>query len=200
MTKPPSTDVIDFLSQVVQAHVRSYRSDFEYDVAILTGSATKQNEQDRTFYWMGRECGTWCFKERDIFLQGTPANLAWLHYADSTDIKAYRVTLTGLEGGKVMGSICPIRYAAQVQRVKASALPVRKVKLTFQDGETTILPYQGWEEHKQALEKIYGRYDIQDMPDSEAELAELLRLEHQTQNREAKHRPPPKKARRDPAR
>ena len=68
MKNPVPIPVIEFLSRIVQEHVKAYQTDFDYDTVILTKAIQKPAEQDRTFYWMGRECGTWCFKERDVFL------------------------------------------------------------------------------------------------------------------------------------
>lgn len=186
MKNPVPIPVIEFLSHIVQEHVKAYQTDFDYDTVILTKAVQKPAEQDRTFYWMGRECGTWCFKERDVFLCDTEQNRTWLHYAgDTGKIRAYRVTVTGLEDGKVMGIVCPINYAAQIQRIQNSALPIAEIKLIFQDGEQAILPYKGWEEHKRLIEEMYGPYEIFDMPANEDELSECLRREHQIQSKEA---------------
>ena len=50
-----------------------YKSDFEYDVATLLKAAKQPKIEDRTYYWLSRPCGTWCLKEKDIFIKGSAA-------------------------------------------------------------------------------------------------------------------------------
>lgn len=202
MPKHEQINITEFLSQVVKEHVKECPFDLEYDIAALVHAATEIHEQDRTYYWMGLQCGTRLFKERSVFLMGSQSYQIWLHYASSAStVRAYRVTVTGLEDGKLMGYVCPIQYAAQVKRVYESARPIATVKLTFPDGYEAELPYQGWSDHKQALQETHGNYRrILFQPANEDELAQVLQREHQTQDKEAKDRARPAKARHSPER
>lgn len=202
MPKQTPIDITEFLTKVVKEHVKECPFDLEYDIAALAHTATEIHEQDRTYYWMGLQCGTRLFKERSVFLMGSQSYQIWLHYASSAStIRAYRVTVTGLEDGKLMGYVCPIQYAAQVKRVYESARPIATVKLTFPDGYEAELPYQGWSDHKQALQETHGNYRrILFQPANEDELAQVLQREHQTQDKEAKDRARPAKARHSPER
>lgn len=202
MPKQAQVDVIEFLSKVVNKHVKECPTDFIYDATTLVHAANQPNEQDRTFYWMGLQCGTRMVKERNVFLMGSTPYQVWLHYASSPrSVHAYRVTVTGMDGDKVMGTVCPIQYAAQVKRVYESALPITTVKLTFPDGYEAKLPYQGWADHKEELKEAHGNYHrILFQPASEAELAQVLELEHKAQEMEAEDRARPKKARHSPER
>ena len=104
-------DVLAFLAQVVEENTTGYRSDFQYDVRMLTQAAQEKDMRDRVFYWMSRPNGTWCVKEREVFLQGSGAHSIWTYYADQPEgIRAYRVTITGTEGRKVMGQVIPLDY------------------------------------------------------------------------------------------
>lgn len=202
MPKQAPIDITEFLSQVVKEHVKEYPLDLEYDLAALTNAANQPSEQDRTYYWMGLQCGTRLVKERNVFLMGSTPYKVWLHYASSAStVRAYRVTVTGMDGDKIMGTVCPIQYAAQVKRVYESARPIATVKLTFPDGYETELPYQGWADHKEELKEAHGNYQhILFQPASEAELAQVLELEHKAQEVEAQDRARPKKARHNPER
>lgn len=202
MPKQTPIDITEFLSQVVKEHVKECPFDLEYDLAALTNAAAEPHEQDRTFYWMGLQCGTRLVKERNVFLMGSTSYQIWLHYASAAStVRAYRVTVTGMEDGKIMGTVCPIQYAAQVKRVYESAQPIATVKLLFPDGYEAELPYQGWADHKQALQETHGNYQhILFQPASEAELAQVLELEHKAQEMEAEDRVRPKKARHSPER
>lgn len=201
MPKQTPIDITEFLSQVVKEHVKEYPLDLEYDLAALTNAATEPSEQDRTYYWMGLQCGTRLVKERSVFLMGSTPYKVWLHYAsNASTVRAYRVTVTGMDGDKIMGTVCPIQYAAQVKRVYESALPITTVKLTFQDSYEAKLPYLGWADHKGSLKEAHGSYRILFQPASEDELAQILRREHQTQEKEAKEQARSKKARHSPER
>lgn len=202
MPKQIPIDITEFLSQVVKEHVKEHPLDLEYDLAALTNAAAEPHEQDRTYYWMGLQCGTRLVKERNVFLMGSTPYKVWLHYASSAStVRAYRVTVTGMEVDKIMGTVCPIQYAAQTKRVYENALPIHTVKLTFQDGYEVKLPYQGWADHQEELKDAHGNYHhILFQPASEAELAQILQREHQTQEKEAKEQARPKKARHSPER
>ena len=117
-------DVLMFLAQVLEENTTGYRSDFQYDVRMLTQAAQEKDMRDRVFYWMSRPNGTWCVKEREVFLQGSGAHSIWTYYADQPEgIRAYRVTITGTEGRKVMGQVIPLDYKTQVRRVQEQAIP-----------------------------------------------------------------------------
>ena len=52
---------------------------------------------------MSRPSGTYCFRERDVFLKGTQQHNTWKFYGEQTRAKilAYAVELTGTQGGTV---------------------------------------------------------------------------------------------------
>lgn len=136
-------DVLAFLAQVVEENTTGYRSDFQYDVRMLTQAAQEKDMRDRVFYWMSRPSGTWCVKEREVFLQGSGAHSIWTYYADQPEgIRAYRVTITGMEGRKVMGQVIPLDYKTQVRRVQEQAIPATALTLQYESGHiVTVLDY-----------------------------------------------------------
>lgn len=202
MPKQGTVDIVESLGRVVERYVVESPKDFIYDISVLIHAATESNEQDRTFYWLALRCGTRLVKERNVFLMDSQSRQIWLHYADSTKSvrAAYRVTVTGMDGDKIMGSICPIQYATQVKRICETALPIHTIRLAFQDGYTAELPYQGWADHRESLKEAHGGYNIYFKPASEDELAQVLRREHQIQEKEAKEQTRTKKARHSPER
>ena len=134
-------DVVAFLKGVMEKCVWFYRQDFDYDIAILREAAKEVATRKEPYYWMGRPGGTWCLKEREVFLRGSPAHSIWTHYEpESTGIRAFRVELYGVTDGKVMGDIYAMDYAKQVQRVRENALPIDTVTATFPNGETLTMP------------------------------------------------------------
>ena len=66
------TDILHTLQAVLLENTTSYQSDFEFDVTTLLEAAKEPKTEDRTYYWLSRPCGTWCLKERDVFLCKAP--------------------------------------------------------------------------------------------------------------------------------
>lgn len=176
-------DVLDFLAQVVQRNTQHYQSDFDYDRRTLTKAAQETNMDDRVFYWMSRPSGTWCVKEREVFLRGSGAHSIWTYYADEPEhIEAYRISVSGLKDGNVMGSIRCLDYKEQVRRVQAQALPATAITLQYESGHTITIPYAEYPNSIPTILSGHGgirrvRYE----PESEAELTRTLMVEHRIQ-------------------
>ena len=181
-------DLIPFLARVMEANTKAYRSDFSYDVEKLTKAVQEPNMEDRVFYWMSRPTGTWCVKEREVFLRGTDAHTIWTNYADQPEgIKAYRVTVTGQERGRIVGSMVPLDYREQVQRVQSHALTASTMTIQYESGHTITVPYQ---ENPQQIATILpghgGIRRIRYAPENEAELARIIMEEHRWQTGKVK--------------
>lgn len=128
-------DVLDFLSRVVQSNTEFYQSDFNYDIAALQNATREHGIADRSFCWMSRRSGTWCLKEREIFLRDTSAFSTWTYYETTTaGIQAYRIAVTGCREGTVIGDIFPLNYTDHVRRVKQNALSIQFITASFEDG------------------------------------------------------------------
>lgn len=181
-------DVLMFLAQVLEENTTGYRSDFQYDVRMLTQAAQEKDMKDRVFYWMSRPNGTWCVKEREVFLQGSGAHSIWTYYADQPEgIRAYRVTITGMEGQKVMGQVIPLDYKTQVRRVQEQAIPATALTLQYESGHTIVVPYDGHQASLNTVRPGHGtirtvRYE----PDNEAELTRIIMVEHRHQTGKVK--------------
>ena len=130
-------DIIPFLESIVKENTRSYQSDFAYDEKRLQAAMLEMYQEDRTFLWMSRPCGTHCVLEREVFLRETGAHSIWTHYDyDIEHIRAFRVIVApGRPGAFVLGKLQPLNYGEQVQRVKRDALHVESVEMSFEDGE-----------------------------------------------------------------
>ena len=63
-------DIIPFLESVVEENTRSYQSDLKIDERILQAAMLETYQEDRTFLWMSRPCGTHCLLEREVFFEG----------------------------------------------------------------------------------------------------------------------------------
>lgn len=176
-------DLLGFLFRVVQENTRAYGEDFDYDVQKITQAAQESNMENRAFYWMSRPCGTWCVKEREVFLRDSEAYHIWTHYeAMPEGIRAYRVVVTGRQDGRIIGDVYPLHYREQIQRIKQVALPIATVEAAYANGYIARMDFAEWEQCHGRLYKRYGEpVRIRYAPESEAELTRAIMLEHRFQ-------------------
>lgn len=173
-------DIIPFLAGIVEENTQHYQSDFAYDEKRLQAAMLEISQEDRTFLWMSRPCGTLCVPEREAFIKESTAHIAWTHYDyDAEHIKVYRVIVEpGREGAFVLGQVKPLRYGEQVERVKQNAIHAEMVELTFADGTELELPYAAYSGHFHSLINDHGRIErIHYKPGNELELDCVLQKE-----------------------
>ena len=173
-------DIIPFLESVVEENTRSYQSDLKLDERILQAAMLEVRQENRTFLWMSRPCGTRCLLEREVFLRETSAHITWTHYDyDAEYIKAFRIIVApGRPGAFVLGKIQPLNYGEQIQRVKQNALHVETVEMTFEDGEACTMTFEEYRRQVHALTQYHGKIQqICYKPENENELTCVLQAE-----------------------
>lgn len=187
-------DIIPFLEGIVEKNTRSYQSDLAYDERRLQGAMLETSQENRTFLWMSRSCGTQCVLEREVFLRETGAHDIWTHYEyDAEHIKAFRITVApGYKGAFVLGKIQPLNYTEQIQRVKRNAIHVQTVEMTFEDGETCAMSYEDYRKEIHSLLSDHGKMEnIVYRPEHEYALSSVLQTERMISA--TKKRPPRKR-------
>ncbi len=134
-------DVIASLDAILQQNTLWYQIDFEIDKQIITRAAASSNKEDKTLLWLCRPAGTYCFREREVFLRDTPAHKTWLFYKEQTPharILAYAIELTDKEDETIKGNLYELDYAKHYEHVKNKALRVEILQLMYEDGEQRI--------------------------------------------------------------
>lgn len=173
-------DIIPFLAGIVEENTHHYQSDFQHDKEYLQRAMLEVSQENRTFLWMSRPCGTLCVPEREAFIKESMAHITWTHYDyDAEHIKAYRVIVaSGHVGAFVLGKIQPLHYGEQVERVKRNAIHAEMVELAFADGTELEMPYATYSGSFHGLINDHGRIEhIRYKPGNEAELARVLQTE-----------------------
>ena len=61
-------DIIPFLEGIVEENTHTYHSDLAHDESRLQRAMLESSQENRTFLWMSRSCGTHCVLEREAFL------------------------------------------------------------------------------------------------------------------------------------
>ena len=77
MNRFENVDVLAALEQLMRQNTAFYRNDFEIDKEIIGRAAASDKAEDRTLLWMSRPSGTHCFRESDVYLQGTRQHNTW---------------------------------------------------------------------------------------------------------------------------
>lgn len=112
MNRFENVDVLAALEQLMRQNTAFYRNDFEIDKEIIGRAAASDKAEDRTLLWMSRPSGTHCFRESDVYLQGTRQHNTWKFYGEQTRdrVLAYAVELTGKVRGVIRGNLYELDY------------------------------------------------------------------------------------------
>lgn len=91
-------DVLAALEQLQLPEPPAFlRNDFEIDKEIIGRAAASDKAEDQDAFVDVPPSGTYCFRESDVYLQGTPQHNTWKFYGEQTRDRmlAYAVELTG---------------------------------------------------------------------------------------------------------
>ena len=136
MNKFENVDVLASLQQIMQQNTAAFQNDFDIDKKILTQAAKSKNAEDKVYLWFSRPNGTHCLRERDVFLRGTREHNTFRFYHEQTKerVLAYAVVLSGVESGKVKGSIYELDYVAKAELAIQTALRTDNNRLIYEKG------------------------------------------------------------------
>lgn len=139
MNKFENVDVIASLDAIMRQNTAFYQSDFEIDKEIIQKAAASPTAEDKRLLWLSRPSGTYCFRERDVFLKDTRQHNTWRFYGEQTrdNVLAYAVTITGTEGGKIKGDLYELDYPQHFKHVAEQGLPADTVTLHYEHGSRT---------------------------------------------------------------
>ena len=131
-----NVDVLASLEAILKQNTGFYQSDFDIDKQIIAEKAESPNKEDKTLLWLSRPSGTYCFRERDVFISDTAPHNTWRFYKEQTrdHILAYAVELTGTQDGKIKGNLYELDYERHYERVKDNTLAAGTVTLMYEHG------------------------------------------------------------------
>ena len=130
---------------------------------------------DKALLWMSRPSGTYCFRERDVFLKGIRQHNTWKFYGEQTrdKILAYAVELTGTQGGTIRGNLYELDYQQHFRHVVEASQPVSVNRLFYEHGTRDIPDGQYFDGSPDRVLGNFLRYEAQ--PHDPAVLQEALR-------------------------
>ena len=177
MQKFENVDVLAALGEIMRQNTAFYRNDFDIDKGIIQRATASDQAVDKTLLWMSRPSGTYCFRERDVFLKGTRQHNTWRFYGEQTrdKILAYAVELTGTKDDTIRGNLYELDYQKHFQHVIDAALPVRVNRLFYEYGSRDIPAEQYFDGSPDRVLGDFLRYEFQ--PRDPAVLQEALQQE-----------------------
>ena len=160
-----------------------YQNDFDIDKSIIHRDAASDQAVDKALLWMSRPSGTYCFRERDVFLKGTRQHNTWKFYGEQTrdKILAYAVELTGTQGGTIRGNLYELDYQQHFRHVVEASQPVSVNRLFYEHGTRDIPDGQYFDGSPDRVLGNFLRYEAQ--PHDPAVLQEALRQEQHSRGR-----------------
>ena len=111
---------------------------------MLRKAAASDKAEDKTLLWMSRPSGTYCFRERDVFLKDTWQYNTWKFNGEQTrdHVLAYAVELTGKVGGKIRGTLYELDYQQHFRHVIAEAVKADNLILHMKRATRSSPPAQ----------------------------------------------------------
>lgn len=182
-----NVEIISSLRSIMERNTRAYKEDFEYDVEKLLNCSARG---EKWFMWMSREHGTYCFCERDVWLEGTPQNIIWKYYADNYQdgVRAYLVEVKQAEK-KLLGSLYELDYQENVREIQKGSFPVKYVDFIYQGGirREVFLGPRIIKDHMDEPDWEYGLYqDYRLLPENIEDYLNFLRLFHYKAEKETR--------------
>ena len=177
MQKFENVDVLAALEQIMRQHTAFYQNDFDIDKSIIHRDAASDQAVDKALLWMSRPSGTYCFRERDVFLKGIRQHNTWKFYGEQTrdKILAYAEELTGTQGGTIRGNLYELDYQQHFRHVVEASQPVSVNRLFYEHGTRDIPDGQYFDGSPDRVLGNFLRYEAQ--PHDPAVLQEALRQE-----------------------
>ena len=127
-------DVIATLQKIMEHNTDFFQTDFQYDVEKLREAAGDRGGY-RSFFWLTRESGTWCFPERDVYIRNTSAANTWMYYGESgsENVKAYWVDVKRVEddGKRIVGDIVEMDYQKHLDYLCTHSVDPAYVEVVF---------------------------------------------------------------------
>lgn len=145
-----NVDLLEALRSIVKLKVDHYQSDIAYDILALNNS--KENDY---FCIMASEAGTWLFKQKQVYMKDTQANITWKSYEDR-DVSSYAVEITHKEEGKILGNIYEIDYQKILEDIKVNEKEVEKIEVNFTNDNKVIVDVEDFKSNKKNIINNYG--------------------------------------------
>ena len=178
-----NVDVLASLEAILKQNTGFYQSDFDIDKQIIAEKAASPSKEDKTLLWLSRPSGTYCFRERDVFISDTAPHNTWRYYKEQSrdPILAYAVELTGVQDGKIKGNLYELDYENHYERVKDNTLAAGTVTLVYEHGTREQPADRRFDGYPDPRLGKFERFEVQ--PKDPEALQFLLREEKESRDK-----------------
>ena len=183
LNKFEDVDVFASLEAILKQNTGFYQSDFDIDKQIIAEKAASPSKEDKTLLWLSRPSGTYCFRERDVFISDTAPHNTWRYYKEQSrdPILAYAVELTGVQDGKIKGNLYELDYENHYERVKDNTLAAGTVTLVYEHGTREQPADRRFDGYPDPRLGKFERFEVQ--PKDPEALQFLLREEKESRDK-----------------
>jgi hypothetical protein len=188
MKKYLNHDIASILKDVVERNTQAYKSDLEYDKALLRSAAKNPDGENNRFVWLSRKNGTACLLERETYIKESGAHDIWQFYAknkgENETFVAYAVEVTGLKNDRAVGNLYEFDYLKNVEAVKKNSFISAGIEVSFEDGTELNIPYKEFHREWDNLNFEHGRIVYQrHLPENEYKLQAVMKEERNQRNK-----------------
>lgn len=180
MNKFENVDIVDSLRRIMNTNTEHYKSDFIYDVNHLKNAAQSKNAEDKHLLFMSRPSGTYCFREKGVFMKDTSQYNTWKFYGEQTKDKilAYAVQVTGIEDGQIKGNLYELDYQQHFKHVIQTAVQAYIQTLHYKYGDVDMSAGKWFP--KEPCTKYGDFLSCEVKPNNPEELKSVLEGEHRS--------------------
>lgn len=155
-------DVLATMKKIMEQNTDFYQTDFQYDVSQLRDAMEDENGP-RGFLWLSRKNGTWCFPERDVYINQTNAHNTWTYYggSKSENVKAFYVEQKRVDDDKhIIGNIAEIDYQKHLDYLCSHSFDPVAVEVAFKSpNDFRIFSHQEYTQNWLSITQRYGTAD-----------------------------------------
>lgn len=184
MRKFLNVDILDSLRAIMERNTQHYQNDFDYDVRMIQKCAASADPEDKCLLWMSRTSGTWCLRERDVFIKDSQMHNTWLAYGSDKNVLAFAAEIVAVREGAVLGYLYQLDYPRHIEHVQKTALPIDGISVTYKDGHAARFASPHAQAKARNESDAHGgvataRFEVAD----ESDLQRLLQSEHKDRRR-----------------
>lgn len=155
-------DVLATMKKIMEQNTDFYQTDFQYDIQQLREAMEDRNGY-RGFLWLTRQNGTWCFPERNVYINHTNANSTWMYYGGqkSEKAKAFYVEMKRMDDDKnIIGDIAEIDYQKHLDYLCTHSLDPVAVEIAFKSpNDVRAFSHQEYNQNWLSITQRYGTVD-----------------------------------------
>jgi len=189
MRKYENVDIMALLGAAVEFNTHAYKEDLRFDAEVIKKAILNMDGESNRFLWLSRRNGTVCLKEKDVYINDTGANTAWLFYAkhkgEGETFLAFAIEVTGVKNDRLIGNVYEVDYLKHVAEVKQYTFESLGIDIIFEDGTRELMTETDFNKLWEYYNTRHGKAEsITHLSDNEDKLAALLKVKREEREKQ----------------